>query len=317
MFKNYYVKRLLLLPPTLLGVALLVFFLLRVIPGDVVALRLQGNGGTASDAMVAAERVRLGLDQPLVWQFVDWIRGLLTLDFGRSMWTDRPVIEEIATRIGPTVEIALLATILAVVIAVPLGAISAAMHRTPVDYLFRMVTVSGLAIPSFWFGMLVIMVLLNGFGWLPPINYASFFDDPLTNLSQMIWPAFAVGARYAALLARMIRSSLLEVLGEDYIRTARAKGLTERRVIYKHAFKAALVSVVPLIGVQAGLVIGGAVYIETVFQWPGIGRMLVGAISTRDILLVQGGVLLLAVTYVLINLLADIVQTILDPRLKA
>jgi len=316
MIKNYYVKRLLLLPPTLLGVAVLVFFLLRVIPGDVVELRLRGQGGTASDAMIAAERIRLGLDQPLVWQFIDWMRGLLTLDLGRSMWTDRPVIEEIATRIGPTVEIALLATILAVVIAVPLGAISAAMHRSPVDYLFRMITVSGLAIPSFWFGMLVIMVLLTVFGWLPPINYASFFDDPLTNLSQMIWPAFAVGARYAALLARMIRSSLLDVLGEDYIRTARAKGMMPNEVLVKHAIPNALLPTVTVVGLEFAFLIGGLAVTEQVFNINGVGRLLVQAVGNNDFILIQGIVMVMAVAFVVTNLLVDLLYSVLDPRVR-
>jgi peptide/nickel transport system permease protein len=316
MFSNYYVKRLLLLPPTLLGVAVLVFFLLRVIPGDVVELRLRGDGGAASDAMIAAERIRLGLDQPLVWQFVEWMRGLLTLDLGRSMWTDRPVIEEIATRIGPTVEIALLATVLAIAIAVPLGAVSAASHRSPIDYLFRILTVSGLAIPSFWFGMLVIMVLLNVFGWLPPLNYASFFEDPLTNLSQMIWPAFAVGARYAALLARMIRSSLLDVLGEDYVRTARAKGMMPNEVLLKHAIPNALLPTVTVVGLEFAFLIGGLAVTEQVFNINGVGRLLVQAVGNNDFILIQGIVMVMAAAFVVTNLLVDLLYSVLDPRVR-
>jgi len=225
---RYTISRTLMMIPTLIGVAVLVFFMLRVVPGDVVEVKLRGDGGAVTQETIEMERKRLGLDKPLLNQFGDWMVGLATLDLGKSMWTDRPVIEEIGTRLELSLEVAILATIFAVLLAIPLGTTAALMRGTWVDYVVRVATIGGLSIPSFWFGMLISMFLLGLFNWLPPITFTPIYLDPVANLTQLIWPALAVGYRYCAVVARMIRSSLLEVLNEDYIRTARAKGVFER-----------------------------------------------------------------------------------------
>src|SRR6266850_2543036 len=232
---RYTINRILLMIPTLLGVALLVFFMLRIVPGDVVEVKLRGDGGNVSQATIEMERKRLGLDKPLVAQFADWMVGLATLDLGKSMWTDRPVLEEIMIRLELSLQVAIMATIIAVLIAIPLGTTAALFRDTWLDYVVRIVTIGGLSIPSFWFGMLIMLTLLAFFNWLPPITFTPIYVDPVANLTQLIWPALAVGYRYCAVVARIIRSSLLEVLNEDYIRTARAKGVFEKLVISRHA----------------------------------------------------------------------------------
>ncbi len=209
---RYTLNRLLLMIPTLLGVAVLVFFMLRIVPGDVVEVKLRGDGGNVSQEMIDMERKRLGLDKPLINQFGDWMIGLATLNLGKSMWTDRPVMEEIGTRLELSMQVAIMATIIAVLLAIPLGTTAALMRDTWVDYLVRIITIGGLSIPSFWFGMLIMLGLLTFYKWLPPITFTPIYVDPLANLTQLIWPALAVGYRYCAVTARMIRSSLLEVL---------------------------------------------------------------------------------------------------------
>ncbi len=227
--RTYLVKRLALIGPTLLGVATIVFVLLRVVPGDIVLLRLAGEGGRVAEETLRAERARLGLDRPLWRQYVDWVTGLARGDLGLSMWTGRPVAQEIRLRLGLSLELTILATLVAVVVAIPLG-ILAALHRaTWIDYSLRVFTLVGLSMPSFWVGVMIILTLLVLFQWSPPLTFTSIWDDPVANLSQLVWPALVVGFRSVALSARMMRSSLLEVLGEDYVRTARAKGLAERR----------------------------------------------------------------------------------------
>ncbi len=225
---RYTLHRLLMMIPTLLGVAVLVFFMLRVIPGDIVEVKLRGDGGTVSQEMIDYERKRLGLDKPLIYQFGDYMYGLATFNLGISMWTERPVTEEISLRLELSLQVAIMATLFAVLLAIPFGTTAALMRGTWVDYVVRIVTIGGLSIPSFWFGMLIMMGLLYYWNWLPPITFTPIYVDPVANLTQLIWPAMAVGYRYCAVVARMIRSSLLEVLNEDYIRTARAKGVFEK-----------------------------------------------------------------------------------------
>ncbi len=228
---RYAVNRLLLAIPTLIGVAILAFFMLRVVPGDVVEVKLRGDGGSVTQDVIEMERKRMGLDKPLLIQFKDWMVGLATLDLGKSMWTDRPVVEEIAIRLELSIQVAIMASIVAILIAIPLGTIAALMRGTWVDYVVRIVTIAGLSIPSFWLGMLLMMGLLAAFNWLPPITFTPLYVDPKANLTQLIWPAMAVGYRYSAVTARMVRSQLLEVMNEEYIRTARAKGVYEKLVI--------------------------------------------------------------------------------------
>ena len=313
---RFALRRIALMVPTLLGVAVLTFFLLRVIPGDVVELKLRADGGSVTREIVAAERTRLGLDRPLPVQFASWMEGLVTGDLGTSMWTGRPVAQEIGVRLGLTLQVSFMAAIIAVVIAVPLGTISALYRDTWIDYAVRIFAIAGLAVPSFWLGMLVIMGLLTVFHWSPPVTYVSFFDAPLRNLSQLIWPAMAVGYRYAAVVARMVRSSVLEVLREDYIRTARAKGVFERLVVARHAMRNALLPAITVVGLEFAFLIGGLVVTEQVFNLNGIGRLFVDAVTRSDFVLVQALVMLLAVVFVTMNLVVDMLYGVLDPRVR-
>jgi peptide/nickel transport system permease protein len=313
---RYVANRVLLMIPTLIGVAVLVFFMLRVVPGDVVEVKLRGDGGTVSQETIEMERKRLGLDKPLVNQFADWMIGMATLDLGKSMWTERPVIEEIATRLELSLQVAIMATIIAVLIAIPLGTTAALFRDTWIDYVVRLVTIGGLSIPSFWFGMLIMLTLLAFFNWLPPITFTPIYVDPVANLTQLIWPAVAVGYRYCAVVARMIRSSLLEVLSEDYIRTARAKGVFEKLVISRHALRNALLPAITVIGLEFAFLIGGLVVTEQVFNLNGIGQLFVQSVSRNDFTLIQGMVMLIAAFYVFVNLAVDLLYAVFDPRIR-
>jgi peptide/nickel transport system permease protein len=313
---RYTISRTLMMIPTLIGVAVLVFFMLRVVPGDVVEVKLRGDGGAVTQETIEMERKRLGLDKPLVNQFADWMVGLATLDLGKSMWTDRPVVEEIGTRLELSLEVAILATVFAVLLAIPLGTTAALMRGTWIDYVVRILTIGGLSIPSFWFGMLISMFLLGLFNWLPPITFTPIYVDPIANLTQLIWPALAVGYRYCAVVARMIRSSLLEVLNEDYIRTARAKGVFEKVVISRHALRNAMLPAITVIGVEFAFLIGGLVVTEQVFNLNGIGKLFVQAVSHSDFTLIQGMVMMLAAIYVVVNLAVDLLYAVFDPRIR-
>jgi len=313
---RYTANRLLLMIPTLIGVAVLVFFLLRVVPGDIVEVKLRGDGGSVSQETIELERKRLGLDRPLLVQFGDWMVGMATLDFGKSMWTERPVIEEIAIRLELSLQVAIMATLIAVLLAVPMGTLAALFRDTWIDYVVRIVTIGGLSIPSFWFGMLIMLTLLALFNWLPPITFTPIYVDPIANLTQLIWPAMAVGYRYCAVVARMIRSSLLEVLNEDYIRTARAKGVYEKLVISRHALRNALLPAITVIGLEFTFLIGGLVVTEQVFNLNGIGQLFVQSVSRNDFTLIQGMVMLIAAFYVFVNLLIDLLYAVFDPRIR-
>jgi peptide/nickel transport system permease protein len=313
---RYAARRIALMVPTLLGVALLTFFMLRVVPGDIVEVKLRSDGAQVTQQMIDSERSRLGLDRPLVVQFADWMTGLVTLDLGTSMWTGRPVAEEIGIRLGLTMQVAFMAAIIAVLIALPLGTVSALWRDTWLDYAVRIFTMAGLAVPSFWLGMLVILGLLSMFQWSPPVTYTPFWRSPLENISQLIWPALAVGYRYAAVVARMVRSSVIEVMREDYIRTARAKGVFERLVVVRHAMRNALLPAITVVGLEFAFLIGGLVVTEQVFNLNGIGRLFVEAVSRSDFVLVQALVMLLAVVFVTMNLVIDMLYGVLDPRVR-
>src|SRR5688572_11207412 len=310
--------RFLLMIPTLVGVAVLVFFLLRLMPGDPVATMLLGDGGGGSIApgVIAAERARLGLDQPMYVQFAKWFWGVLQGDLGYSMWTGKPVTYEIAIRLELSLQVAIMATILAVLLAVPLGTLSAVYKDTWIDHTIRMFSIAGLAVPSFWLGMIVILLLLTWFQWIPPLTFTPFLKNPWENLSQLIWPAIAVGYRYSAVSTRMMRSSILEVLQEDYIRTARAKGVMERLVVARHAMRNALLPMVTVIGLEFAFLIGGLVVTEQVFNLNGIGKLFVQAVARSDFTMIQGLVLLVSVFFVLINFLIDLMYAFLDPRIR-
>jgi peptide/nickel transport system permease protein len=312
----YLARRLFYVIPTLIGVAIAVFFLIRVMPGDVVVVKLRADGAAVSDEAIEAERKRLGLDKPLYQQFADYMVGLTRLDLGKSLWTGEPVTKEIALRMPVSFQIAIMAGVIAILIAIPLGTLSALYRDTWIDHSVRVVAVSGLAVPSFWLGMLIILALLSLFNWLPKIGYVPFWQDPVANLAVTIWPAASVGYRYAAVATRMMRSSLLEVMREDYIRTARAKGVWTRLIMRRHALRNALLPVVTVIGLEFAFLIGGLVVTEQVFNINGIGKLFVDATARGDFNLIQGLVLFIATIFIFVNLLVDLLYGWLDPRIR-
>src|SRR4029079_3200879 len=259
---------------------------------------------------------RRGLDRHWAVQFADYMVGLARFDLGKSMRTERSVWEEISIRLALSLQLAIMATIFAVLLAIPLGTTAALMRGTWVDYVVRIVNIGGLSIPSFWFGMLIMMALLYWFNWLPPITFTPIYVDPIANLTQLIWPAMAVGYRYCAVVAGMIRSSLLEVLSEDYIRTARAKGVFEKLVISRHALRNALLPAITAIGLEFSFSIGGWMVSAQVLNLNGIGQLLVQSISRNDFTLIQGMVMLIAAFYVFVNLAVDLLYAVFDPRIR-
>ncbi|MDC0395047.1 ABC transporter permease [Alphaproteobacteria bacterium] len=313
---QYALRRILLVIPTLIAVAILVFLVLRVVPGDIVEIKMTAEGGIVSQEEIERERERLGLNEPLYKQFISYMVGLPQGDLGISLWTERPVAQEIGSRIALSFELAILSTILAVLIAFPLGTISALYRGTGLDYVIRLLTIGGIAVPSFWLGMLLIMFSISVFGKLPPLGTVSLFEDPLTNLYQLIWPALSVGYRYSSVVARMLRSSILEVLSEDYIRTARAKGVLERLVIVKHGMRNALLPTVTVIGLEFAFLLGGLVVTESVFNLNGIGKLFVDSVVRNDLNLLQGLVLTVATCFVFVNLIVDLLYAALDPRIR-
>ena len=319
---RYIINRILLAIPTLIGAAALVFLLMRLIPGDICVVRLGAGGGTFDARAVAVCHAEIGLDRAVVVQFLDFVWGLFRLDFGISMWSGKPVSYEIAARLPISLEIALLATAVAIAIAIPLGTVSALKQNSWIDMVVRTVAIAGIATPSFWLGIVVLLAILSvsgaitGAPWMPPIDYVPLWQDPLRNLSMAIWPAVTVGYRYSAVIMRMTRSAMLEVMHEDYIRTARAKGLMRRIIINRHALKNALLPVVTLIGIEFAFLIGGLVVTEQVFNLNGIGRLFVQAVQNQDYTLTQALVMLVVIVFVLTNLVVDLLYAWLDPRIR-
>ena len=315
--RTYILKRLLLIVPTLLGAASLVFVIMRVIPGDVALLIMGGDqGGHIDQKQLTAMRQQLGLDQPLIVQFGTWLWGVVRLDFGNSLWTGQAVTQELLIRLPLSLELALFATMVSVIIAIPLGMLAAIRQDTWVDYVVRVVSIGGLAIPGFWVGILTILALVIYFGWGPPLEFTPPWVDPWANFSMMIWPVVTVGYRFSAVTTRMTRSTVLEVLREDYIRTAWAKGLRERSVVIRHALKNAMLPVITLIGTEFAFLIGGLVVTETVFTLNGVGRFVVDAVAHRDYPVVQALVFLIAFGFVIVNLLVDLTYAWFDPRIR-
>lgn len=311
----YIAKRLLAAIPVLLGLSVIVFLIMALIPGDPATAIL---GSYATPENVEKLNRDLGLDKSLPQQYVIWLGNILQGDFGRSYTLNRPVIDEVLERFSATLILAGTSLVLCSVFGLLAGIVSAVRQFGWTDRIVTFFVLIGISIPSFFLGLLLILFFAVKIRLFPASGMFAIYGggDLPDLLYHLVLPAVTLAAVATGVIARLTRTSMLEVLRQDYIRTARAKGLTERKVIYVHALKAAMVSVVPVIGLQAGFVLGGAVYIETVFQWPGIGAMLVKAISTRDLLLVQGGVLFVAAAYVFVNLVADVVQSMLDPRLK-
>jgi peptide/nickel transport system permease protein len=313
---RYLLKRFLLMLPTLFGVALVTFLLIRVIPGDVVQLRYAGDRGAVAQEILDQERARLGLDRPVWRQFLTWIGGVVRLDFGTSMWTGAPIWEEIKLRFALSLQLAIMATIVAVLLAIPLGVLSALKQDTWIDYGVRIFSIAGLAMPSFWLGIVLILLMLVVFKWLPPMVYTPFWVNPAQNLAQLIWPALAVGYRYSAVATRMTRSAMLEVLREDYIRTARAKGLMQKLILSRHALKNAMLPVLTVVALEFAFLIGGLVVTEQVFNLNGIGLLFVQAVAHRDYTLLQALIMLVAGAFIIVNFLMDVTYAWLDPRIR-
>jgi peptide/nickel transport system permease protein len=313
----YIVKRLLAMIPTLLGVAVLIFVLLRVVPGDVVEARYLAQGSQfQSQDLMSQERAKLGLDQPLWKQFTTWMTGIARLDFGLSMWTGSPITEEIKLRFALSLQLAIMASLLAQVLAIPLGILAAVKQDTWVDYAVRVFSIAGLATPSFWLGILMILGMLIVFKWVPPMVYTPFWVDPWQNMVQLIWPALAVGYRYSAVGTRMMRSAMLEVLREDYIRTARAKGLWLKLILTRHALKNAILPVLTIMSLEFAFLLGGLVVTEQVFNLNGLGMLFVQAIAHRDYTLTQALVMLVATFFLFVNFFVDIAYAWIDPRIR-
>jgi peptide/nickel transport system permease protein len=319
---QYIVKRLFLMIPTLIGAAVLVFFLMRLIPGDICELRMAGEGGYFDAQAIDDCRAEIGIDRSMSVQFVDFIWGLMRFDFGISMWTGQPILYEMGLRFELSLQLAIMTTVISVLIAIPLGTISAIKQDTWIDYVVRCFSIAGIAIPSFWLGIMLILGILVftqawfGIPWMPPIKYVPLWEDATYNLSMLIWPAMATGYRYSAVATRMTRSALLEVLREDYIRTARAKGLREKLIINRHALKNAMLPVVTVIGIEFAFLMGGLVVTEQVFNLNGLGKLFVESVLNKDYTLTQALVMLVVAIFVFLNFVVDLLYGWLDPRIR-
>ena len=310
---RYLIRRLVNMVPVLLGLTLAVFLMMRVIPGDAASVMLEESPtAQAKDEL----RRELGLDRPLTVQYLTWVGGVVRGDFGTSFWTNEPVLNEILRTAPVTVELALLASAVAVLVALPIGILSAVKQDTFWDYLGRSLSITALSIPNFWLGTLAVVLPAIWFQWVPPVTYHPFWEDPAANLSQFWMPALVVGASASAALMRMTRSALLEVLRQDYIRTARAKGLASTGIVLGHALKNALIPVVTLFGALLGGLLSGAVITETIFNLPGFGSLTIDAIGKRDYPQIQGNVLLFGVVYTVINLAVDLSYGLFNPRIR-
>jgi peptide/nickel transport system permease protein len=313
--QNYVIRRLLLTVPTLLLVTLITFAVMNAIPGSAVEARL-GEAPQASQRDIQEIRRRLGLDQPLHERYLRWLWGVVQGNLGRSLWSDQPVRAAIVDRLPVSLELAVLAFLIASVAATTLGVVAAAHQNTTVDYVLRLVAILGLSVPSFWIASLVVVLGAKYFQYLPPLQRTPLTEDPLGNFQQFIVPSFILAFAVMASVMRMVRASMLEVLRQDYVRTARAKGLRGRTVLYRHALKNAMLPVSTLMGLLFANLIGGSVVIETIFNMSGIGRLMLDAILQRDYTMVQGITLVFGTALVLINLGVDLTYSLLDPRIR-
>jgi len=311
---QYITKRFLFTVLVLWLVSVIVFGAVRLIPGDVCKIVLATSDVDERQCQVI--RHDLGLDRPAAVQYLHYMGGVLRGDFGKALISKRDVWGEIRTRIPLTLELALLATVFALALAIPIGVISAVKQDTPIDYLLRFLTIGWLSIPSFWLGTMLIVFPARWWGYSPPVGYVDLWKDPLKNLHQLYLPAIALGLALSASLARLTRSSMLEVLRQDYIRTARAKGLRERTMVFRHALRNALIPVITLFAIQFGVLLGGTVVLESIFSLPGLGTLALNAVLLKDYPQVQGLVLFFATTLVLINLVVDLSYAWIDPRIR-
>lgn len=316
--RAYILRRMLMFIPVLIAASALIFALMRVLPGDVALMILVGPGGEgqASPEALATLRADLGLDRPIVVQYLSWLNDVVHLNLGTSYASGRTVVTELSRRLPLTIELAFLAIIMTMIVAVPAGVVSAIRQNTRLDYLLRIVSVAGLTIPTFFTATLLILLLVTAFHWLPPIELAGLFSNPVENLTQLVWPAVMLAFYHGAVISRMTRSQMLEVLRQDYVRTAWAKGLGERLVVVRHALQNALLPVVTIAGLEFGVLVGGTVVMETIFVLPGIGSYIVESIRSRDYPVLQAIILMLACSYLFINLLVDLCYAWLDPRIR-
>jgi peptide/nickel transport system permease protein len=310
---GYLIKRLIDAIPVLLVVAIVVFGIVHLTPGDPARVML---GDLATEAEVTRLREALGLDRPIHVQFISWVANILRGDLGASIFLERPVTAAIAERAEPTLSLALLSLIFAVAIGVATGILSAVHHNAFGDQFFSIVALIGISIPNFWLGLILILFFAAGLGWFPAAGYVPISEGFWQHLRYLILPAFTLGSSQAALISRITRSAMLDVLKQDYIRTATAKGLPQHAIIYFHAFKNTLIPVLTVIGLAFAALLSGAVVVETVFAMPGLGRLIVSSIARRDYPIIQGVVLVVTVIYVLINLLVDLLYPLVDPRIK-
>lgn len=301
---------------TLWCVATLIFFMLRVLPGDPVEFKYTSEGGAITAEQLQEQRARFGYDKPLVVQYAKWIGGLAQLQLGTSIWSENPVSEEIGARFGITIQLAVTALVIGLLLAIPLGVVGALTRGTWVDQLVRVLTVTGQSVPSFWLAMLVLLALLTTVGWIPSIEAVDWRTRPWEYLAQIFFPALVVGWRLSSVNARLLRSSLIEVLSQDYVRTAHAKGVGPARVIWRHSLANAMLPTITVIGIEFAGLLGGLVVTEQVFNINGIGRLLIQAISFSDLTLIQGLVMLFALIYVTVSFFVDVLQAALDPRIR-
>jgi len=315
---KYILNRLLIAVPTLIGITILIFLAMRVLPGDPLALIMAEGSGkyVLSDEELASVRASLGLDQPLYVQYLAWMGQVVRGDLGSSFWTKEPISALILRRGPITMQIALMAVLFSWLVGVPLGMLSAMWRNTSFDYLARLGITVFIAVPSFWIGLLIVLFTVLVFTWRPPLSIVQLWEDPLTNLSMTVLPAFALGLGLAAGQARMTRSSALEVLYEDYVRTARAKGLGDKLIVWRHVFRNALLPVITTSGLALGGLLGGAVSVERAFGVPGLGTLLVQALNDRDWMMIQNLVLLYGLIFAVINLLVDLSYAWFDPRIR-
>lgn len=315
--RQYALKRIALIVPTVLLVTIIVFTVMRLLPGDPALVILSEGDASFTQEELEDLRRQLGTDRPIVVQYVDWIGGLVQGDLGTSIWrSGQPVTKLVGDRIFRTLELAVLAILIAVIFAVPLGVISAIKPDSVIDYFSRVIALVGISIPTFFAGLLVVLVLSRGFGWLPPLGYEDLWDNPGKNLQQMFLPALALGFYDMAFIARVTRSSMMEIIREDYMRTARAKGLGERIVLVRHGLKNAVLPILTISGWQFGRLFGGTVIIESIFKVPGIGTLLIETVFQRDFPTIQAIIIVIAVSIVIINLLVDLLYGLLDPRIR-
>ena len=314
--RQYTIKRIGLFIPTVLLVTVIVFVVMRLIPGDPALAILSADDAAYTEDELRLLRIELGTDRPLVIQYVGWIGGLARGDFGTSFWWGGPVIDRLGQRIPVTIELALLGIGLAVVCAVPLGVLSAIKPDGLIDYLSRVFTLVGISIPTFFSGILLTLILIRAFDWLPPLGYEDIWEDPWANVKQLVLPALALGFYDMAFIARVTRSSMMEILREDYMRTARAKGLRETAVLVRHGLKNAVLPILTISGWQFGRLFGGTVIIEKIFLIPGVGQLLIDAIYQRDFPTIQAVIVIVALSIVVVNLLVDLLYGWLDPRIR-